>query len=153
MIVVSDTSPVTALLTIGQAEILQKLFGQVIVPQSVREELSRSHRDLPSWLHVEAIKDLAKKERLRKSVDAGEAEAIVLAKELGADQLLIDEKKGRRIAISEGIPVIGLLGVVLLAKRSNLLPSARAVLDRLDREAGVYLSETLRETALRAVGE
>jgi len=49
-------------------------------------------------------------------VDAGEAEAIELARELHADQLLMDERKGRRLAVQEGIPVIGLLGVVLLAR-------------------------------------
>jgi predicted nucleic acid-binding protein len=52
MIVVSDTSPLTALLTVGQADILPKLFDQVIIPEAVRVELLRSHPLLPEWLHV-----------------------------------------------------------------------------------------------------
>lgn len=83
----------------------------------------------------------------------GEAEAIELAKELRADRLLIDERKGRRLAPLEGVPVIGLLGVVLLAKRRQLIPSARALLQRLETEAGMYLSEDIRNAALRTVGE
>lgn len=83
----------------------------------------------------------------------GEAEAIELAKELRADRLLIDERKGRRLAVAEGVPVIGLLGVVLLAKQTQLIPSARATLLRLEQEAGMYLSDPVREQALQAVGE
>ena len=96
---------------------------------------------------------MPRQEPTPQTVDAGEAEAIELAKELHADRLLIDERKGRKLAVREGIPVIGLLGIVLLAKRRQLLPSARALLQRLELEAGMYLAEDLREAALKAVGE
>lgn len=86
-------------------------------------------------------------------LDQGEAEAIELAKELRADLLLIDERKGRRLAAEEGVPVIGLLGVVLLAKRRGLIPSARALMEALRTEAGAYLSDELLDMALRSVGE
>jgi predicted nucleic acid-binding protein len=86
-------------------------------------------------------------------VDLGEAEAITLARELRADWLLMDERKGRKLASQEGIPVIGLLGVVLLAKRNQLIPSARVFLQRLDNEAGMYLADELKESALKTVGE
>ena len=52
MIVVSDTSPLTALLTVGKAEILSQLFGDVIIPEEVRDELARSHSSLPNWIRV-----------------------------------------------------------------------------------------------------
>jgi hypothetical protein len=83
----------------------------------------------------------------------GEAEAIELAKELHADRLLIDERKGRRLALQEGVAVIGLRGVVLLAKRNQLIPSARILLQRLESQAGMYLAAPVRETALKRVGE
>ena len=86
-------------------------------------------------------------------VDMGEAEAIELALELDADRLLIDERKGRRLASKEGIPVIGLLGVVLLSRRRNFIPSARILLDQIEREAGMYLDRSLKESALKAVDE
>ena len=153
MIVVSDTSPLTALFTVGAADILPQLFGEVVIPEAVRDELLRGHADLPVWLRVEAVKNSAEARRLAQSVDAGEAEAIELAKELHADRLLMDERKGRRLAAQEGVPVIGLLGVVLLAKRNQLIPSARALLHKLDRDAGMYLTDELREQALQSVGE
>jgi predicted nucleic acid-binding protein len=67
--------------------------------------------------------------------------------------LLIDESKGRKLAVQEGLAVIGVLGVVLLAKRKQLIPSARLLLERLDREAGMYLAPDIREAALKTVDE
>lgn len=153
MIVVSDTSPLTALLTVGRAELLATLFGEVVVPEAVRRELLRTHADLPSWLRVEPVRQPERVALYAQTVDAGEAEAIALARELRADHLLMDERKGRRLAASEGLSVVGLLGVVLMAKRRGLITSARGLLLQLDREAGVYLSDELREAALRSVGE
>lgn len=86
-------------------------------------------------------------------MDRGEAEAIALAEELHADHLLIDERKGRRLAQQQGLPVLGLLGVVLLAKRAKLISSARALLEELDHEAGIYLAGELKEAALKTIGE
>ena len=153
MIVVSDTSPLTALLTVGEASILTNLFREVVIPEAVRGELLRSHSPLPRWLRVAAVKDPTQAGRYAQIVDAGEAEAIELARELHADRLLIDERKGRNLAVKEGVPVIGLLGVVLLAKRRGLIPSARALLQRLDRDAGMYLSPEIRDAALESAGE
>jgi len=152
MIVISDTSPLTALLTIGTADILTKLFREVVIPEAVRDEL-RSHSFLPPWLRIEAVANPAKARQYAQIVDAGEAEAIELARELHADRLLIDERKGRRLAVQEGVPVIGLLGVVLLARRNRIIPSTRALLQRLQQEAGMYLAEEVKEAALRTVGE
>jgi len=153
MIVVSDTSPLTALLAIGQSDLLTKLFGDVVIPPAVESELLRTHPDLPAWLRVQSLRDDAKAAFYARSVDRGEAEAIALAVELHANHLLIDERKGRRLAQQQGLPVLGLLGVVLLAKRARLILSARELLDRLDREAGIYLAEALKEAALKKVGE
>ena len=120
---------------------------------AVRAELLRSHPVLPEWLRVEAVENADEAGRLSGIVDLGEAEAIELAKELRADWLLMDERKGRRLAMREGLAVIGLLGVLLLAKRTQLIPSAAKLLVRLEVEAGIYLSADIKILALRTVGE
>lgn len=153
MIVVSDTSPLTALLTVGQAGILPRLFTEVIIPKAVETELLRTHPALPDWLQVRLLSDPAKAELYAGSVDRGEAEAIALAEALHADHLLIDERKGRRLAQRRGVPVVGLLGVVLMARRAGFIPSARNLLNRLDQEAGVYWTDALKEAALKTIGE
>jgi hypothetical protein len=126
MIVVSDTSPLTALLTVGEAELLVRLFVEVVIPEAVQTELRRSHPNLPAWLRVQLVHNVAKVRFYQQSVDRGEAEAIALAEEIRADHLRMDERKGRRLAQQHGLPVVGLLGVVLLARRRGLIPSARA---------------------------
>ncbi len=83
----------------------------------------------------------------------GEAEAVKLAQKLHADRLLKDERKRRKLALQEGVAMIGLLGVVLLAKHKALIPSARNLLQRLDKEAGMYLSPDICNQALKTVGE
>ncbi len=153
MIVVSDTSPLTALLTVGEAALLVRLFGEVWIPEAVETELRRSHPLLPAWLRSQAVRDAAKAQRYMQSVDRGEAEAIALAEELRADHLLMDERKGRQLAQQQGLAVVGLLGVVLMAKRRGFVSSARSLLLRLDQEAGIYLANELKETALKTVGE
>ena len=122
MIVVSDTSPLTALLTVGEARLLPELFAEVVIPEAVRDELLRTHALLPAWVRVEPVKNVAEAARLGRLVDTGEAEAIALARELHADRLLIDERRGRKLAAQEGVAVIGLLGVILLARRNGLIP-------------------------------
>jgi predicted nucleic acid-binding protein len=153
MIVVSNTSPITALLAVEQADLLKRLFGEVVIPNAVETELRRTHPALPAWLRVQPLQNSAKANLYARAVDRGEAEAIVLAEELHADHLLIDERKGRRLAQQQGLPVVGLLGVVLLARRAGLIPSAKALLDELDHEAGIYLSGELKAAALKTVGE
>lgn len=153
MIVVSDTSPLTALLIIGESDLLAKLFGEVIIPPAVKSELLKTHSTFPAWLQVQSLRDTTKAGIYAQRVDRGEAEAIALAEELHANYLLIDERKGRRLAQEQGLPVIGLLGVVLIAKRLNLISSARALLNCLDSEAGVFLANDLKEAALKTVGE
>lgn len=153
MIVVSDTSPLTALLTVRNAELLRELFKEVVIPEAVQAELHRTHPVLPEWLRVQTVRDSSKVQAYLRQVDAGEAEAIALAEELNADRLLMDERKGRRLAREHGLAVVGLVGVVLLAKQARLIPSARDLFSRLDREAGVYLGEELVREALNSIGE
>ena len=57
MIVVSDTSPLTALLTVGQVDLLKRLFAEVIIPEAVRNELLKSHPTLPAWLRFQSLRD------------------------------------------------------------------------------------------------
>jgi predicted nucleic acid-binding protein len=153
MIVVSDTSPLTALLTVGAQDLLPTLFSDVVIPVAVQKELLKTHVTLPEWLRVVPVKDSEQADKYSLVVDAGEAEAIELARETHADWLLIDERKGRKLANEQGVPVIGLVGVVLLARRKALIPSARDLIQRLELEAGIYLSESIREAALKTVGE
>lgn len=90
---------------------------------------------------------------LNKELDPGEAEAIVLARQLRADLLLMDEALGRRVAMQEHLPVIGLVGVLLLAKEQGLLDSLGMIFAELEAKAGFFLSQHLKQRVLQEAGE
>ncbi len=153
MIVVSDTSVITSLIHIRRVDLLHSLHGTVLIPEAVQRELFRTHVEIPSFLQVCAIANRAAVNRLVAELDLGEAEAIVLAKEVNADLLLIDEKLGRAIAVREGLRITGLLGLAVEAKLQRKLSSVRELTMQLEREAGFYVSEAVKEEAYRAAGE
>jgi uncharacterized protein len=161
MIVVSDTSPVSNLWMIGQLDLLNQLFGEIIIPEGVVRELLRlTDYGLPighifeyPWIIQMAPSNPADVDKLRIHLDIGESEAIALAQELGADHLLIDERAGWRYAQSQGLNPVGILGVLLLAKEKNLIDSVRPHLDSLEMVAGFWIAPNLREKVLAIANE
>jgi len=116
MIVVSDSGPLAYLVEIGVADSLPALYGQVYVPPTVMSELRHARSPVADWARrppdwLTTAQPLAIPEDLQ--LDEGEREAIALALELGADYLLMDEKKGRAAAKSRGLKVAGTLAVIL----------------------------------------
>ncbi len=161
MIVVSDTSAISAFLLIEQLELLPQLYGRVIVPPSVMAELllleSRYGHDLSSldadWLEVIPISNTELFKQYLTVLDLGESEALVLTQELQADLLLIDEMKGRKVAEAAGIAYTGVLGVLLSAKSKRLIESIRPLLDALIKKAGFRMSPALMEFVLEQANE
>jgi hypothetical protein len=153
MIVVSDTSAITALLQVQRAELLRELYGEVFIPEAVRDELSRTHSSLPAFLRCERVLNVPEVRRLLAEIDVGEAEAIVLAKERRADVLLMDDLDGRRVAQREGVPFIGLLGVLVQAKQASRIASVRDLATEIERVADFRLSAEIKEIAFRKARE
>jgi predicted nucleic acid-binding protein len=151
MIVVSDTSPLDYLILIQQDHVLPALFGRVIAPPAVMAELQHPATppavrawtaNPPTWLEVRQPTTVSSTTR----IGPGEAEAISLARELRADALLMDERKGLAIAQKMGLFVTGTLGVLEIAAEKGLtrLPDAIAAL----RLTSFRVSESLLEQAL-----
>jgi uncharacterized protein len=153
MLVVSDTSPVTALLQIGQAGLLPMLFDRVLIPAAVMNELLRFHPALPDYLAMRVIQDQQAARTLSHDLDLGEAEAIVLAEECHAEYLLMDEKHGRSVAEGRGLRVVGLLGVLLMAKAAGCIPSVGGLIAQLESDAGFFVSDAVKKIVLTAAGE
>ena len=145
MIVIADTSPINYLILIGEIEVLAHLYGGVLIPASVREELLRPRapsivrswiENPPHWLEVRQPSGLPG--TAESVLDPGELDAMQLAEELSADYLIIDEALGRLEAQRRGLPVIGTIGVLRDAARADLL-DIREVLARL-RATNFHLS-------------
>jgi predicted nucleic acid-binding protein len=153
MIVISDTSVITALIQIGQVAWLRELHRTVLIPRAVHQELLRHHPILPPFLEVCDVLNRETVARFEAELDLGEAEAIVLAKERRADLLLFDEKLGRQIALREGIRIAGLLALLEEAKNQKLLESVREIIGLLESQAGFRVSEAVKMELFQAAGE
>jgi predicted nucleic acid-binding protein len=130
-LVVADTSPIYYLLSIGQIDLLPRLFGKVFVPDAVYKELCHPRaptvvRDwvagLPAWAEVTPVDSID--DAMLQPLGAGERAAITLALSLHADLILIDERKGTAVALGKGFEVTGTLGVLRLAARRGLVDLA-----------------------------
>lgn len=161
MIVVADTSVILNLCCVEQAHLLPALFHEVWIPDEVRVEFERlslhqprfQNLRLPEWAHIQPAARVSEELASIPNLHAGETAALALAMDGHADAVLMDESAGRRAAKLLGLPVIGVLGILLQARRSGLLPAIRPVLERLAEEAGFWLSPVLVEETLRKCGE
>ncbi len=153
MIVVSDTSAISNLLSIGCFGLLGELFGQVVIPSAVASELLRWHDEVPLSLIIKEPKNPELPVKWRGQLDPGETAAISLSLELQADLLLIDERKGRLAANELGLRTTGLLGVLLESKRAGLVDRVGPLLDALISQAGFRVSIAVREEFLLLAGE
>ncbi|WP_404788088.1 DUF3368 domain-containing protein [Altericista sp. CCNU0014] len=161
MIVVSNTSPISNPIVIGEISLLQQIYPKVFIPPAVHSELTRLSTLQPTmfslleagWLKIQAPTNLKLLNTLNQTLDPGEAEAIALAVELSADRLLIDERLGRSIAASYGLKLRGLLGILINAKQQGLIPVLKPILDRLIDQAGFRVSQALYDQTLQEVGE
>lgn len=161
MIVVSDTTPLIGLASIGRLDILQELFGEVYIPQAVYDEtVTHGHAegsakqdvDNADWIHVAQVQDLLAVNILLDEMDLGEVETIVLAGEMGADWVLMDEKKGRRKLSQLDIPKIGTIGVLLKAKQIGLIPNLKHEIEGLQK-IGFSISQMVVDEVLKMAGE
>ena len=135
MIVVSNSSPLISLARIGRLGILASLYERILVPSEVHREVILDGRCLPGsdevrkavWIEEAPREPPADPllEQACKSLGAGERGAILLAKSLAADQVLLDEWYARRIAREAGLAIAGSLGVLEAAARRGMVPDVR----------------------------
>jgi predicted nucleic acid-binding protein len=153
MIVVADTTPINYLVLIGEIDVLAKLYGHVVIPQAVQLELTNSHTPAavrawisqhPNWLEVRSPRAIS--DHALDRLDAGERDAILLAQELDADQLIVDELLGRREAERRGLSVIGTIGALREAAAEGLL-DLRDTIERL-RQTSFHISPAILASLL-----
>ena len=155
MIVVSDSSAIISLVAIGQPNLLPLLYGTAVANELKNGRPGSPGRDVldADWLRVVEVSDRAAVRRFQVDLDPGEAEAVELTIELKADLLLIDESHGREVALRHGLPIIGVLGVLLEGKRRGLLNRVAPLLNELQERAGFWISSELVRRILIAAGE
>lgn len=149
--VVCNASPLIALNQIGELNLLPQLFEQITVPVGVQEETAPSVT-LPSWVEVRALGQPLGARILAASLGRGESETMALALELDADQVPLDDRAARQLALSLGLPVAGVVAILIRAKQEHLLDALKPRLDALLAH-DFRLSPRLIAGALERVGE
>jgi predicted nucleic acid-binding protein len=158
-VAVVNASPLIFLARSGHLGLLSKFYSTVLVPSVVMNELlARGEKDptviavkSASWLTIDHT-NCADEMVSAWGLGVGESGVISLAVQRADAEVIIDDMLGRRCASSMGLFVRGTLGIVLLAKKSGLISSAKVVLDDLIR-VGMYLDQGTLKSALSKVGE
>ena len=159
-VIVSDTSCIGYLIQVNLLNLLQIIYGEIIIPDAVNEEIfqleNRGYNltefKNADWIKICHTNNLSNVNDYKYILDKGELEAISLAIELKADLLIIDEKLGRIVATNIGFDITGLVGILITAKNKNLIISIKEVLDKVIL-LGCRISKNLYNIALNSCNE
>jgi predicted nucleic acid-binding protein len=149
MIIVANTTPIISLASIGRLDILEKLFGNVMIPEAVYQEIKAKpgygyEQVDGAFIEVRTIQGLLYKDFLLTQLDSGEAETIILAKEVNADFVIIDENLGYRIANNAGLTAVRTLSLLLKAKEKGHIEQVKPLLDEMITKGRWYSSAVYR---------
>jgi len=157
MILVADASALIALATCNSLDLLEEIFGNVLVPEAVFDEVTAQDKPhsarLQSYLKGKVrVVDMQHFIYLDAFADAGETQAMLLYKEVTADYLLIDDRRGRKVAKINQIKTVGSMGVLLQAKRAGLITRVAPLIEQI-AASPIFMSENLIQTVLELAGE
>jgi len=162
MIVVSDSSVLSGLAAIGELNLLPKLFGKITVTETICREaghrnapegLREVFSSIPSWLEV--VPDPSPYLEETVTLDCGEASAITLAwQNCPASLLILDEKRGRKVASALGLKITGTAGLLMEAAATDLIDFDDALqrLSQVGFRLGSHVSATLRQNLAKRTG-
>lgn len=149
MIIISDASPIIALYEIDQLDLLRAVYNEVTVTSIVAKEVEVP---LPEWISIDDGYDETLFQSIRTQLDDGEASSIALAKAKPSAVLIIDERRGRKVARQMQVEIIGLLGIIVKAKKQGVIPTGLPVVDQLVAY-GFHLSPKLIAIVRKALEE
>lgn len=138
-LVIADSSCLIALSKTGRLDVLRQLFGRIVVAQAVYAEVVEKGAGRPGslevkaaeWIETRRIRDQLAVDALRLTLGAGESESIVLAVELKADYIILDDWQARRMAMGLSLPVVGTLAVLSRAVEKGYLDDLGSALEEL----------------------
>ena len=147
--IISDTSCFIVLSKIGQMELLQQLFGNIITTPEIAAEFGDP---LPDWVEIVSVKDKYKQQLFDIQIDKGEASAMALALEIENSLLIIDDYKARKLAKNFNIDYTGTIGIIILAKQKGIISSVKPVFEKI-KETNFRIAADLELQALIQANE
>ncbi len=157
--IVVNSTPLIILGNIDGLKILQELYGEIIIPRAVFEEVTSKDDNAKlnlsqnlSWIKVLEVQDKSNRKMYQAKLHDGEVEVMMLANEISADLLIIDDNAAKKTAKFLGFTVTGTLGVILKAKSEGIIPQVKPIVDEMLRQ-GFYISPSIIETVLKMANE
>jgi predicted nucleic acid-binding protein len=154
-IVVVNSTPIIALAEIGQLDIFKQVYGEIVIPVAVHDEVTIKDTQLLAgcdWILVKPISNHTAREMFTSALHDGEVETMLLAKEISADLVIIDDGLARKHAKYLGLNLTGTVGVLLRAKSLGIISDVAPILDSLIKN-GFYISDSVCREVLRLVDE
>ena len=148
-VIITDTSCFILLEKIKALEVLNKLFKKVATTPQIQLEFGS---DLPPWVEIKSVKNNALLEVLKEVIDLGEASAIALALETPKSLIIIDDKKGRKLAEKMKLNFMGTLGLLLKAKEHHIITHIKPYIDNIQK-TDFRLSRSITEYILELADE
>ena len=154
--VVANTTPIIALADIGQLDLLRQLYGEIIIPTAVLDEIisepARSKVGESDWIIVESVSYAEQKRLFKSRLHEGEVEVMLLAQEQHADLVIIDDNAAKKTAKFLGINVTGTMGILIRAKQNGLIDEVKPLIEEL-LDKGLYIGQEVVDMVLEAAGE
>jgi predicted nucleic acid-binding protein len=155
--IVSDSTPLVAFARLGRLDLLRRIVQHVLIPQAVMQEFTEG-KNRPgaeeirsaSWVEVRVVGTIPPE--ILPLLDRGEAEVIALAEEVSADELLLDERAARAVAVARGLRVIGTAGLLVRAKEQGMINAVRPILEQMQAR-GIRYSRQFLDDLFREQGE
>ncbi|MBQ9661958.1 MAG: DUF3368 domain-containing protein [Oscillospiraceae bacterium] len=148
--VIVNSTPLIALCKIDRLELLKELYGEITIPEAVFHEVTakndgvkRKLLESGAWVHIQHISDTGDKRMYKAKLHDDEVEVMILAQEIKADLVIIDDNAARKTAIYLGLPLTGTIGVLLRAKQKGLIPKVMPLVENLEQN-GLYVSPQLK---------
>lgn len=148
-IIISDASCFIILVKIGELNILQKLYNQIVTTSEIAMEFGEP---LPNWVLIKDVTDKYRQRILEMQIDKGESSAIALALEIENSTLILDDFKARKVATNLGLSYTGTIGIIIKAKLNGIIPSIKPLLEKI-KETNFRISPEIELQALKEAGE
>lgn len=149
--VIVNSTPLIALCKINRLELLKELYGEITIPEAVflevtakNDAVKRKLLESGAWIHVQTISDNSDKRMYKAKLHDGEVEVMILAQEIKADLVIIDDNAARKTALYLGLPLTGTIGVLLRAKEAGLVSKVMPLVESLEHN-GLYFGPQLKE--------
>jgi predicted nucleic acid-binding protein len=159
-IVVTNSTPVIALSSIYRLELLKDLYGEIIIPKAVHDEVMAKKDSVSQlalvqandWIITKIVINSEAKKFFKVQLHEGEVEVMLLGKELKANLLIIDDYLAREYAKYLDFEITGTLGVILKAKEKRIIGEIKPLLsDLIDN--GIYIGNKLFQDVLKLAEE